>query len=324
MISWWLPVAQTILHAMIAPAMLGVVRSIGARLQGRRGPDPIQPYRDLCKLISIPSTVPESASIVFLATPAIVFSAALLLGSALPTFAVRDEPGLDLVLVIGLLTMPKLIGALASFDAGTPFGPMAGGRQLFIRALAEPALLVATYVLAISQGTTNLSLLAVARSNQAAVLNQPFLLPEPILPLAVLAMAYLLLAELGRFPFDNPATHLELTMIEEGTKLDYSGRALALMFWADAMRFNFGMSLVVYLLLPPSVHDPVTVLGLLTGLGAYLAKVGGVLVLLAWWETTRGKLRLRAIANPLLVATAVLLFVLVTLVVTATEITGGT
>jgi formate hydrogenlyase subunit 4 len=305
----WLSIAQAGLYAAVAPLSVGVVRWLKARMQGRRGADPLQMYRDLWKLLRIRPNVPGSASGVFQVAPPVVFTCFLLLGYALPMVAVPPGKGMDLLLVVGLLGLAKFVTTLAAFDAGSPFGPMSGGRQWFVHVLAEPALLVAIYVFAMIRSTTNLPLLATTAGGGS------WLVAEPTIPLAIGALGFVLLAEIGRLPFDNPGTHLELTMIEEGTKLEYSGRALALVMWADAMKLTFGLSLVAFLALPTGPVDLDSPLPLLVGLGGYLAKLGVLLLLLAWWETRRGKLRLRAIVTPLLLATGVLLFTLVTLVV---------
>jgi formate hydrogenlyase subunit 4 len=308
----WLSLLQAVLYAALAPLSVGVVGWLKARLQGRRGPDPWQPYRDIAKLMRIRPSVPRSASGVYLIAPPVVFTCFLLLGYALPMLAVPLGSGMDLLLVIGLLGLAKFVTTLAAFDAGSPFGPMSSGRQWFIHALVEPALLVAIYIFAMSRATTNLPLLAGADGGD-------WLVGEPMVPLAICALGYVLLAEFGRIPYDNPGTHLELTMIEEGTRLEYSGRALALMTWADAMRLTFGLSLVAFLALPPVAAEPAPAWALLLGFVAYLAKMGVLLLVLAWWELSRGKVRLRAVVSPLLLATGVLLFTAVTLVVTLIE-----
>jgi formate hydrogenlyase subunit 4 len=307
MTQWGLAVGQAALYAGLSPLSVGVVRWLKARLQGRRGPGPLQPYRDLWKLLRIRPSLPRSASGIFLIVPPVVFTCFLLLGYALPAVAVPDGPGIDLLLVVGLLGLAKFAGALAAFDASAPFGPMSSGRQWFIHVLAEPALLMAIYVFAMSRASTNLPLLAAGGGT--APLSQPTIL------LATGALGVVLLAEIGRVPFDNPGTHLELTMIEEGTKLEYGGRALALMSWADAMKLLFGLSLVAFLVLPPGPADPSAPLSLLAGLVVYLVKIAILLVVLVGWEMTRGKLGLRAVVAPLLLATGVLLFTVVTLVV---------
>lgn len=306
-VSLW--TVQATVYLLASPLFVGTVRWLESRLQGRRGPDPLQVYRDLRKLFRVRPTVPESASGIFLAAPPVAFTCFLLLGFALPTLYIPPGPGLDLLLVVGLLGAAKFVVALAAFDAGSPFGPMSSGRQWFIHVLVEPALLVAIYVFAMSRATTNLPLLAGPEAGTNLLVDQPTIL------LALGALGYALLADSGRLPFDNPGTHLELTMIEEGTKLEYSGRALALMTWADAMKLTFALSLVAFLVLPPgsAVSTPA---GLLVAVAGYLVKIGVLLALLAVWELGRNKIQLGRVATPLMLALGVLLFTVVTLVVT--------
>jgi formate hydrogenlyase subunit 4 len=304
---------QAALYAAMAPLTVGSLGWLKARMQGRRGPDPLQPYRDIWKLMRIQPTVPGSSSGIHLLAPPVVFTCFLLLGYALPMLAVPPGSGMDLLLVVGLLGLAKFVTTLAAFDAGSPFGPMSGGRQWFIHALAEPALLVAIYVFAMSRASTNLPLLAPTDGGGDRLIDQP------MVPLAICALGFVLLAELGRIPYDNPGTHLELTMIEEGTKLEFSGRELALMTWADAMKLTFGLSLVAFLAVPPAAAASAAAWTLAAGFAGYLAKLGVLIVLLAWLETSLGKLRIRAVVSPLLLATGVLLFTVVTLVVTYIE-----
>jgi formate hydrogenlyase subunit 4 len=195
--SWALSIAQAAAYVLLSPASVGLVRSIKARLQGRRGPDPLQPYRDLRKLLRKHPSVPTSASAVFLLVPPVVFTCFLLLGFALPFFYVGPRPGIDLLLVVALLGLAKFATALAAFDAGAPFGPMSGGRQLFIHVLAEPALLIVVYILALTNDTTNLAVIAAEGSASSS-------LAQPVVPLALGALGYVLLAESGRLPSTTP------------------------------------------------------------------------------------------------------------------------
>jgi formate hydrogenlyase subunit 4 len=303
-----LVLAQLLGYVAGAPLTAGVVQWLEARLQGRRGAGPAQPYRDLCKLLRKRPTVPASASTVYRVAPSVAFTCVLLLGFALPYAYVPAGPGMDLLLVVGLLSLAKFVTILAAFDAGSPLVPLSGGRQWFIHVLAEPALLVTIYVFAITGSTTNLPLLA--RAGSSPVTRQPTVL------LAIGAILVVLLAETGRLPFDQPGSHLELTMIEEGVLLEYSGRALALMWWAHAMMLTFALSLVVFLVFPPGAADGASLWRLSVLLGAFVAKLAALLVLLAIWETARSKVRLKTILTPLLLATGVLLFTVATLVVT--------
>jgi formate hydrogenlyase subunit 4 len=299
---------QAIMYILVSPLSVGTVQWLKARLQGRRGPRPLQAYRDLWKLLRILPTRPESASAVFLFAPALVFASYALLGLALPTVVVPTGPGVDFLLVIGLINLAKFSATLAAFDAGSPFGPMSAGRQWFIQVLAEPALLVAAYIFALSDGTTNVSHLISPSSRIGLQISQP------LTPIALGALLFVLLAEAGRLPFDRPGTHLELTMIEEGVVLEYSGRALALIWWGYAMKLTFVLSLVAFLALPPvSVSNPK--LGqLVLAVLIYLAKLGALLLALALWETARSKMRLRAILPQLILAIGLLMFTLASLI----------
>lgn len=302
-----LAVLQALMYVLVAPLSLGVVQWLKARLQGRRGPGPLQVYRDLWKLVRIQPTRPESASPVFLLAPTIVFMSYALLGVALPTVVISAGPGMDFLLVIGLISLAKFVVTLAAFDAGSPFGPMSAGRQWFIQVLAEPALIVTAYIFALSAGTTDVSHLVFKSS-------QSLLVKDPIIALALGALLFVLLAEAGRLPFDRPGSHLELTMIEEGITLEYSGRALALMSWGYAMKLTFVLSLTAFLALPPLSGPNPSPPQLALAVLLYLAKLGALVLMLALWETARSKMRLRAILPQLMLATGVLLFTLASLI----------
>lgn len=300
---------QMAMYVLVSPFSIGVTEWWKGRLQGRRSPHPLQTYRDLWKLLHILPTRPEAASPVFLFAPAIVFTSYALLGLALPTVAVTAGPGIDFLLVVGLITLAKFISALAAHDAGSPFGPMSAGRQWLIQVLTEPALLVMSYIFALGDGTTVISHLGTQRSRLSLLAS------EPAISIALGALLFVLLAEAGRLPFDRPGTHLELTMIEEGTMLDYSGRALALLWWGYAMRLTFVLSLVAFLALPPSSLSRPSLGQLILPTIFYLAKLGVLLVALAVWETARSKMRLRTIHSQLILAAGVLLFILASLIV---------
>ncbi|HUD38074.1 MAG TPA: NADH-quinone oxidoreductase subunit H [Streptosporangiaceae bacterium] len=307
---------QAVLYILISPLSVGVVGWLKARLQGRRGPYPLQAYRDLGKLLRIAPTRPESSSGVYLFAPALVFTSYALLGLALPTIVVVAGPGMDLLLVIGLLSLARFVATLAAFDAGSPFGPMSAGRQWFIQVLAEPALLVLAYIFALSDGTTDLPHL-VPHSSAVSLL-----ITKPVISIALGALLFVLLAETGRLPFDRPGTHLELTMIEEGVALEYSGRALALMWWGYAMKLTFMLSLVSFIAVPPASLSGLTPGGLALSASLYFAKLGALLVALAIWETARSKMRLRLMLPQLMLAIGVLLFTLASVILKDLQVGG--
>ena len=300
---------QAVLYVLIAPMSVGVLQWCKSRLQGRRGPGPLQLYRDLWKLLWVRPTRPRSASMVYLSAPALVFTCFTLLGLALPTLAVTPGQGIDLLLVVGLITLARFVTTLAAFDAGSPFGPMSAGRQWFIHLFAEPALLVAAYVFALSNGSTNVSRLVPQSSGLSMLVS------EPTISIAIAALLFVLLAEAGRLPFDRPGTHLELTMVEEGTVLEYSGQALALMWWGAAMKLTFALSLIAFLALPPGAAGDLTIATLAVAVLVYAMKLGVLLVLLAVWETSRSKMRLRGMLTQLMLAIGVMLFTLASLIV---------
>jgi formate hydrogenlyase subunit 4 len=300
---------------MVSPLSVGVVQWTRSRLQGRRGPGPLKFYRDLFKLLRVQSTWPDSASGVYFLAPAVAFVSFVLLGLALPTVVVAQGPGMDLLFVVGLIGLARFVTTLAAFDAASPFGPMSAGRQWFIHLFAEPALLVAAYIFALSSHTTNVPHLVPEASGFSLLVNQPSI------SIALAALLFIFIAEAGRLPFDQPGTHLELTMVEEGVALEYGGKALALMWWAYSMKLTFGLSLIAFLALPPaSAVTPVR--DLAVPLLIYLAKLGVLLLALAAWETARSKMRLRAMLTQLMFAVGVLLFTLASMIVTFIEPRG--
>ena len=314
--SWVLAGAQVAAYALLAPLFVGLLHWLEARLQGRRGADPVQPYRNLRKLAGKRSSIPDSASGLFLLAPPVIFTCFLLLGFALPAFISLQWGGMDLLLVVALLGLAKFAGALAAFDAATPFGPMSSGRQMFVHMLAQPVLMLVIYVLTLHSHTSNLAALASPRPAGDA------LLADPVIAVALGALAYVLLAELGRLPFDNPTTHLELTMIEQGSQLEYSGPALALMEWADAMKTTFALSLLATLAVPWGVVDGHHPAWVPLALAGYVGKICVLLFLLALWEMHRAKIRLRAIVIHVMLPMGVLLFTVVSVVMASNSASG--
>jgi formate hydrogenlyase subunit 4 len=315
-VSWALAGGQVAAYALLAPLFVGLLQWLQARLQGRRGADPVQPYRNLRKLAGKRANVPASASGPFRLAPPVVFTCFLLLGFALPAFARPARSGMDLLLVVALLGLAKFAGALAAFDSAAPFGPMSSSRQLFVHMLVQPALMLVIYVLTLHSHTSSLAGLTAPLPGAGA------LLADPVIAVALGALAYVLLAELGRLPFDNPTTHLELTMIEQGSRLEYSGVALAMMEWADAMRTTFALSLLAALAVPWGMVDgqhlqwlPLAVLG-------YVGKVCVLLFLLALWEVHRAKIRLRAVVLHVMLPMGALLFAVVSVVLATNSARG--
>jgi formate hydrogenlyase subunit 4 len=218
---------QLVLMLAIAPLVSGFIKTAKARFQTRTGPGVLQPYRDLYKLMRKGMVTPDSASWLFHAAPYVVFLSTLTAGLMVPMIAADAPLSLfgGVLAVVYLLGLGRFFLALGGLDAGTPFGGLGSSREMTISALAEPAMMLAVFTVAIGVSSTNLSVVA----QEALGQSWRFLAPSQILAFA--ALLIVLIAETGRIPVDNPATHLELTMIHEAMILEYSGPYLALIEW---------------------------------------------------------------------------------------------
>jgi formate hydrogenlyase subunit 4 len=271
-----------------APLLVGLLRLFRARLQGRRGASPLQPYRDLRKLLAKEVVVSETASWIFHVTPFLLAAIMLVVAAVVPLLVTRPAFAFtgNIVLVMYLLLLGTFFLALAGLDAGSAFGGMGSSREVMVAALAEPTVILAIFSLALHAGTTNLGgIIERLRAEQLLLLHPGHLL-------AAVAFSIVLLAETGRLPVDNPATHLELTMIHEAMVLEYSGRYLALVEWASAMKLVLFLGLLGNLFLPWGVPSAVTPAALLVGAATLVAKLLGLTAGLALLETSVAKLRL--------------------------------
>ena len=280
-------VLQVVLVAAGAPLLTGGLRRVKARLVGRQGPRVLQPYADLAKLLRKEAVVSTTASWVFRLTPYVLFATMLVAALIVPLVLAR--PVLDfagLVLLMYLFVLGTFFLALAGLDTGSSFGGMGASRGVAVAALAEPTVMIAILALALRAGTTTLGGI-VERFAQ-----EPSLAATPGHLLAFSALFIVMLAETGRLPVDNPATHLELTMIHEAMVLEYSGHYLALVEWAAAMKLFLFMALLANLFLPwgmPATAAP----GMLAlGLVVLAIKLAVLTIGLAVVETGVAKLRL--------------------------------
>lgn len=281
-------VVQLAVVAAGAPLLVGLVRTVKARLVGRRGASPLQPYRDLRKLWAKEVVVSETTSWVFRATPAILAATMLVASLIVPIVASRPPLAFaaDIVLLIYLLLLGTFFLALAGLDAGSAFGGMGASREVAVAALAEPTIMLAVFAIALRAGTINLGGIV------ERVSADPSLAVNPGHLLAFVAFFIVMLAETGRLPVDNPATHLELTMIHEAMILEYSGPALALVEWASAMKLFLFMTLLINLFFPWWVPTEPAALPMLLGLLALAGKLVLLAAALAVMETAIAKLRL--------------------------------
>ena len=289
---------QLVLLLLIAPLLSGIIKTMKARLQTRRGPGVFQSYLDILKLFRKGMVIPETASWIFSATPYIVFVTCALVGLMIP-MTTTDAPlsffG-GVLAVVYLLALGRFFLALGGLDAGSSFGGLGSSREMTISAIAEPAMMLAIFTVALAASSTNLSEMAKVAVSQ----SWKFLAPSQMLAFA--ALFIVLIAETGRIPVDNPATHLELTMIHEAMILEYSGPYLALIEYGAALKQLVLMSLVVNTFFPFGLSSDWTLQGLSLGLLFYLTKMlllAGLIVLI---ETTNAKLRLFRVPELLMVS----------------------
>ncbi|MCI4674203.1 respiratory chain complex I subunit 1 family protein [Candidatus Mycolicibacterium alkanivorans] len=280
---------QIALVVLGAPVVIGLMRQIRAWSEGRTGGGVLQPWRDLRKQLGKQSIRPDGTTVIFLAAPAVVAGSALLVAAVLPIVATGSplDPVADLFAVVGLLFLGTVALVLAGIDTGTSFGGMGASREVTIAALVEPTILLAVFALSIPAGSANLGALV------ANTLHHPGHVASLAGVLAFAALVIVIIAETGRLPVDNPATHLELTMVHEAMILEYAGPRLALVEWAAAMRLTVLLALLANLFLPWGIAGSTPGAGgIAIGIVAIVVKVVVLAGLLAAGEVFLAKLRL--------------------------------
>jgi formate hydrogenlyase subunit 4 len=299
---------QLAIALLLAPLLVGWVNKCRAWLANRTAPSLILPYRMIRKLFHKNAVVAENASPIFRATPYVVFAAMALAAAIVPSLA-TDLPfarAADAIALVGLFALARVFIALAAMDTGTAFGSMGARREMFVGFLAEPALLMVLFTASLLSGSTSLPTIVETLAHREIAIY-------PSLAFAGVAFTMISLAENARIPIDNPATHLELTMIHEAMTLEYSARHLALIEWASALKlFNYsciGIALFVPFGIAQGSSDWFAILGATPVLIAKLGVGGFALALI---ETLLAKLRI--FRAPEFLGTAFLLAVLAMLV----------
>lgn len=279
---------QLALVVLGGPLLLGLMRVVRSRLEGRDGPPVGQPWRDIAKLARKQRTRPAESSWIFSAAPLVLVATAATVAALAPlaTLAPPLATSTDFIAVIFVLLVGSVALALAALDTGTAFGGMGASRALTVGALVEPALLVAVLALSLPLHSTNLVAIVAHGARHASVLVGPSHL------LALGSFIVVILAESGRLPVDNPATHLELTMIYEALILEYSGPDLALVTLGESMRLAIWLGLFVNLVAPVGVATHAGAVALVVGVVAVALKVALVGIVVAVFEVTTAKLRL--------------------------------
>ncbi|GAY12918.1 respiratory chain complex I subunit 1 family protein [Pseudonocardia sp. N23] len=287
-----LGVAGGVLQAVVivggAPLVVGLMRQIRARLEGRAGAGVAQPWRDLRKQLRKQPASPRGTSEIYRSAPVLLVATTLVVAVVAPfvTTASALPAVADLFVVVALLALGTVMIALAGIDTGTAFGGMGASREVTILALVEPTVLVAIFALSVRAGSTNLSAIV------GSVLDDPARLVSPASLLAAVALVVVIVAETGRLPVDNPATHLELTMVHEAMVLEYAGPDLALVELGSAMRLSVYLGLLANLFVPWGVATGPGVAALAVGVAAFAVKVTLLAAALALAEVFLAKLRL--------------------------------
>ena len=272
-----------------APLVVGLTRQVRARWEGRYGGGILQPWRDLFKQLGKQRITPLGTTVVFAAAPAVVAGTILLIAAIAPLVATGSplDVSADLFAVVGLLFVGTVALTLAGIDTGTSFGGMGASREITIAALVEPTILLAVFALSIPAGSANLGALV------ANTITHPGQVVSLAGVLAFAALVIVIVAETGRLPVDNPATHLELTMVHEAMTLEYAGPRLALVEWAAGMRLTVLLALLANLFVPWGIAGgQPSAVGIVVGVAAVVAKVAVLAALLATVEVFVAKLRL--------------------------------
>jgi formate hydrogenlyase subunit 4 len=288
---------QMLLVLALAPALTGVTRKMKARLQRRIGPSVFQPYRDLRRLFGKDVVLADNSSWLFRTAPYLIFAATWVAAALVPTF----QAGLlfswagDLIAIVALLSAARFVQAVAALDTGTSFGGIGVSREMMIASLAEPAMIMVVFTVALVAGSTQLSTIAAFMADMGGL--------RVSLAMALVALVIVALAENARIPVDNPSTHLEVTMVHEAMVLEYSGRHLAMIELASSLKLLLYISIIACIFFPFGLVTgaaglPAYVLSLI----AYLLKVVVASLLLATLETVIAKMRVFRIPNLLGIA----------------------
>lgn len=278
---------QMLLVLLLAPLLTGFVRKVKARLLRRRGASVFQPYRDLLRLLRKEAVIAENATWLFRVTPYLVFAFTWVASALVPTFA----SGLifnwtaDLIALIALLASARFFLTLAGMDVGTSFGGLGASREVMIASLAEPAMLMVVFTIALVAGSTQLAVVA-------GFMSSPDVGLRVSLGMAVVGLVMVAVAENARIPVDNPATHLELTMVHEAMILEYSGRHLAMIELAASLKLLLYISLIASVFVPFGIAAPAEGgEAYLIGTIAYGGKLAAGGFMLAVFESAIAKMR---------------------------------
>lgn len=279
-------IGQALFVLLSAPLFTSLMKKVKAHFQCRFGPGLLQGYYDIWKLLKKDAVISEHASWVFKTTPYVVFSATFIAAVIVPSFAVvLPTAGIgDAIIVIYLLGLARFFTAIAGLDTGSSFGGMGSSREMMISSLAEPVTMTGLFVLAAAAGSTDFGGI-ITKSLVTGHVQPAYLLLFP-------AFLIIAVAETGRVPVDNPATHLELTMVHEAMILEYTGRHLALIEWAGALKLTLLLTIIANVFFPWGIAESMAWPAVMVGIFAITAKVGLLAIGIAAMESMIAKLRL--------------------------------
>jgi len=279
--------AEVVLAALLAPLLTGWVNQCRAWLQNKSAPGLLQPYRTLNKLFQKEVVLAHNASPLFRIAPYLIFGSLALAAAIVPTLdtGLPLNQAADAIALVGMLALARLFIALAGMDVGTAFGSLGARREMMVGFLAEPALLMVLFTASLISGSTSLSTIVQTLAHKEFVIY-------PSMAFAGVAFTMVSLAENARIPVDNPATHLELTMIHEAMVLEYSGRHLAMIEWAASLKLFVYSCMGLAVFFPFGVAQGGDWLGIVLALPALLVKLALGGAALALIETLSAKLRI--------------------------------
>lgn len=290
-------ILQFIFVPLVSPFFIGLIKKIKAKLQNRQGASVFQLYKDLWKLLHKDEVISNDASWVFMIAPFIIFGVTFVVGASIPLFVSNLPIYLsgDILLIIYLLSVGTFFLALSGMDTGSSFGGFGSSREMTVSAMAEGGLIFSLLTISIIYGTTNL--FNISSGNIFA--SNHFILS---ILLAFIGFFIVLLAESGRFPYDNPDTHLELTMIHEAMILEYSGKRLALMEWASANKYVIFASLGANVFLPYGISYGIGIISIIFGILFLVLKISVFSFIIGIIESKIAKFRFFRLPDLLLVS----------------------
>lgn len=300
-ILFW--ILQSIFVPLVSPLFIGIVRKIKAKFQKRRGASIFQPYRDLLKLFKKNETISKDASWIFRFAPYLIFAVTVVVGLSIPIFSTftANPYTTDILIIIYLLALGTFFLALSGMDTGNAFGGFGSSREMTLSSLAEGGMLLALFATAVVAKSSNVFSIAESIEARSFFMNLPLII-------SFIGFIIVFLAENSRYPFDNPATHLELTMVHEAMILENSGKGLALLEWASANKFLIFMILGANLFFPFGISENLVLKEAILGLLVIFGKMIILAFIVAVIESAMAKFRYFRL--PDLLFTAVILSII--------------